>query len=71
MFIKIMIIVAILAGIIILPLITSLLFNQEAEFKIHSCGLDDGGTPGDDACSSCQIKDLASCDYNEQQLQKS
>lgn len=71
MFIKVLIMTAILGAIITLPLLLSLLFNNDAEIKIHSCALDYGSAPGDDACSSCQIKDLANCEYKDQQLQKS
>ncbi len=71
MFIKILIMTAILGAIMALPLLLSRLFNSNAEIKIHSCALDYGGTPDDDACSSCQIKDLADCEYKEEQLQES
>lgn len=71
MFIKILIMTTILLGAIItIPLLLSLLFNNDANIKIHSCAPDYENTQGDVVCSSCQIKELTNCKYKEQELQK-
>lgn len=71
MFIKILIMTLILLGAIItVPFLLSIVFNKDANIKIHSCAPDYENTQGDVVCSSCQIKELTSCKYKEQQLQK-
>lgn len=60
MLLKTIIASVILVAIIMLGLGIKLLFDKNAEYTVHSCGLDDDNEdPG--ACSQCQIKDLDSC----------
>ena len=62
MLLKTIIVSIILVAIIMLALGVKMLFDKNAEFTVHSCGLEDGESLNDNgACSKCQLKDLADC----------
>ena len=66
MFLKLLIVSVILVAFTMLALGVKLFFDKNAEFTGHSCAGDDrelnnvGG-----GCSSCEIKEIASCTENE------
>ena len=65
MFIKLLIISIILVAIIMLALGVKLLFNPKAEFSGHTCAFEfQEGLDKNNACSKCQLKDLADCPEN-------
>ncbi|HZK94321.1 MAG TPA: hypothetical protein VFC67_08950 [Prolixibacteraceae bacterium] len=59
------IITVILVAIAMLGLGVKLLFYKDAEFKAHSCALDDGTSDKNEACSKCELKDLVDCPENK------
>ena len=66
MFIKVLIISVILVAIVMLALGVKLLFNPKAEFSGHTCAFDfQEGLDENNACSKCQLKDLADCPENK------
>ncbi|KOH43688.1 hypothetical protein [Sunxiuqinia dokdonensis] len=66
MFIKLLIASVILVAFVILALGVKLWFDPKAEFSAHSCALeDDDKLDEDQACSKCQLKDLANCPENK------
>ncbi len=61
MFVKVLIITAILVGVVVLVLGIKLLIDPKAEFSSHSCALDSGELDENGACGKCQLRDLADC----------
>ncbi len=61
MFVKLLIISAILIVLIMLALGLKLLFDPDAEFTAHSCAFEDGSLNKDGTCSRCQLKDTDNC----------
>ena len=69
MFIKLLIISIILVAIVMLTLGVKLLFDPKAEFSGHTCAFEfEEGLDKNNACSKCQLKELADCseDKNSQ-----
>lgn len=61
MFVKLLIVSLVLVGFVVLALGIKLWFDPNAEFTSHSCALDRGELDENEACSNCQLKDLANC----------
>ena len=70
MFIKVPIISIILVAFVMLALGVKLLFDPNAEFSSHSCGIDSGKLNEDGACSICQLKDLSDCSVEKDSRDK-
>jgi len=68
MFFKILIVSVILIAFTMMALGVKLLFNKEASFTEHACALEDGELNKDGSCASCEIKELANCKENEQNI---
>lgn len=68
MIFKTLIITVILVAIAILALGVKLLFNKDAVIKAHSCAFEDGTADKNEACSKCELKDLADCPENKKDL---
>jgi hypothetical protein len=65
MFTKLLIASVILVAFVILALGVKLWFDPGAEFSAHSCALEDEDRfDKEQACSKCQLKDLADCPEN-------
>ena len=65
MFLKLLIISAVIIVLIFLALGFKLWFYPDAEFTVHSCALEDGNLNEDGTCHKCQLKDLSDCPENE------
>lgn len=66
MFTKLLIASVILVAFVMLALGLKLWFDPGAEFSVHSCAFeDDDKLDKDQACSKCQLKDLADCPENK------
>ncbi len=65
MFIKLLIISAVLIALIMLALGLKLLFDPDAEFTAHSCALENGSLNKDGTCSGCRLKDPVECPENK------
>jgi hypothetical protein len=61
MLVKTFIIAIILVAIIMLALGIKLLFNKNAEFRVHSCALSEGTPDDEGVCPKCELKDLSDC----------
>ena len=70
MIIKVLIITVILVAFMVLALGVKLLFDPNAEFSSHSCGIDSGKLNEDGACSICQLKDLSDCSVEKDSRDK-
>ena len=62
MYWKILILTFILVAIMMLALGVKLLFDKNATFTHHSCGLNNGESEDKTGCASCGIQELANCD---------
>lgn len=65
MFTKLLIASVILVAFVMLALGLKLWFDPNAEFSVHSCAFEDDNLDKDQACSKCQLKDLADCPENK------
>lgn len=62
MVVKTLIIAVILVTIVMLALGIKLLFDKNASFTVHSCGLDDADNLNKEgACLQCHVKDIDEC----------
>ncbi len=61
MYLNLFIISVFLVAVIMLALGVKLLFDRNARFEAHSCGIEAGDVDEFGACAKCQIKDLANC----------
>ena len=61
MLVKTLIISVILVAIIMLALGIKLLFNKNAEFRVHSCALKESTPDEEGVCPRCELKDLSDC----------
>jgi len=70
MLIKLIIVSIILVAIVMLALGVKLLFDKNAEFKSHSCALNDDEHPANETCAKCQLKDFAQCTEKQDEKNK-
>ena len=61
MIIKTLIVSVILVAIIMLAFGIKMLFDKNAEFKVHSCNLENKGDDFDGTCYKCQVTDAENC----------
>lgn len=65
-YVKLLIVSIILVAIVILALGVKILFNPKAKFKGHTCAFEfQEGLDKNEACTKCQLKDMADCPENE------
>ena len=65
MLLKTIIISIILVALLVMALGVKLLFDGNADVKLHSCAFDDNSMNEEDgACGKCDLKDLANCSEN-------
>lgn len=66
MIFKTLIISVIVVAFLMLALGVKLLFNKkDAVSTAHSCALEEGDLDENDACTKCELKDIANCPENK------
>ena len=62
---KLLLLSIILVAFVMVALSVKLFFDKDAEFTTHSCGGENKDSNDADGCTSCEIKEVASCSKNK------